>query len=191
MSRFPPVGPILIGALSAAWLCAGCEPVRPPPPAVVWHGLPVSGTASDARQAGFADCVDLDATHIRCRRHGVMAENAGPYEAAVDLAGGNGEGGFDHVTLWHDRDNDAVFKIATALEHAGWSRCLTGDGRSGDQAIYTRAGSPVRLSMDISYWGKRRIRVFPVGTGANPPPRSLTPSAGTRGPTDNARRCRS
>lgn len=149
------------GTLAAAIVAAACAPVRAPPPTVTFAGLPVSGTVSDARHAGFTDCVDLDATHIRCRRHGVMLENAGPYEAAVDLAGSSGEGGFDQVTLWHDTDNDAVFRIAAALERAGWARCLTGDGRAGDQALYTRAGAPVRISMDISYWGRRRLRVIP------------------------------
>ncbi len=146
----------------------GCAPVRSPPPTVFFAELPVSGSVADARRAGFVDCVDLDAVHIRCRRHGVSVEHSGPYEAAVDLAGSHGEGGFDQVTVWHDRDNDAVFRIATALERAGWVRCLTGDGRWGDQAVYTRAGSPVRASMDISYWARRRLRFM---SAAHPPER--------------------
>ncbi len=124
-------------------------------------GLPVSGRLADAQRAGFTDCVDLDAVHIRCRRHGVIVQVSGPYEAAVDLAGSRGEGGFDQLTLWRDRDNDGVFKIAEALERAGWTKCLTGNGRVGDQAIYTLAGSTVRASMDISYWGRRRLRLIP------------------------------
>ena len=140
---------------------AGCSPVAAPPPSVSFAGLPVSGKVGDARRAGFTDCVDLDARHIRCRRHQVMVENVGPYEAAVDLAGSGGEGGFDHLTLWHDTDNDAVFRVGSALEAAGWARCLTGNGRAGDQAIYTRADAPVRVSIDISYWGRRRLRLIP------------------------------
>ncbi len=140
---------------------AGCAPAAQPPPSVSFDGLPVSGRVSDARHAGFTECVDLDATHIRCRRHGVMFAATGPYEAAVDLAGSGGEGGFDQVTLWHDTDNDAVFAAAAALEHAGWVRCLTGNGRAGDQALYTRPGAAVRVSMDISYWGRRRLRLIP------------------------------
>ncbi len=151
-----------VATASAVLLCAGCEPVGAPPPTVFFAGLPVSGRLGDAQRAGFTDCVDLDAIHIRCRRHGVMVEQAGPYDAAVDLAGRNGAGGFDQLTLWNDRDNDAVFRLTAALEGAGWARCLTGNGRAGDQAIYTRQGSPVRLSMDISYWSKRRIRVIPA-----------------------------
>ncbi|WP_226896076.1 hypothetical protein [Polymorphobacter sp. PAMC 29334] len=141
---------------------AGChQPVRNPPPSVSYDGLPVSGPMIDAKRAGFNDCVDLDTVHIRCRRHGVMVGDAGPYEAAVDLAGSSGEGGFDQLTLWHDSDNNAVFKLTQALEASGWSRCLTGNGRTGDQAIYMRKGAPVRVSMDISYWSKRRVRLIP------------------------------
>jgi hypothetical protein len=91
-----------------------------------------------------------------------MVGTAGPYDAAVDLDGSTGAGGFDQLTLWDDRDNDAVFKLAAALEQGGWTKCLTGDGRVGDQAIYTRDGAPVRASMDISYWSKRRLRFVPV-----------------------------
>lgn len=150
-----------VAAVSTAMLCAGCEKVRDPPPRVVFGGLPVSGRLGDAQRAGFTTCVDLDAVHIRCRRDGVVLAGAGPYAASVDLDGSDGSGGFDHLTLWNDTDNDAVFRIAAALEQAGWSKCFTGNGRAGDQAIYTRAGSPVRVSMDISYWSKRRLRVIP------------------------------
>jgi hypothetical protein len=151
--------------LAVAIAAAACTPVAPPSPSLSFAGLPVSGTVGDARRAGFTGCVDLDARHIRCRRHAVMFEAAGPYEAAVDLAGSSGEGGFDHLTLWHDTDNDAVFRAAAALEAAGWARCLTGNGRAGDQAIYTRAGIPVRVSVDISYWGRRRLRLIPSTAG--------------------------
>lgn len=152
---------LLIATLAIALAGTACTPVRAPPPTVVFAGLPVSGRLADARGAGFTECVDLDSVHIRCRRHGVMVATAGPYDAAVDLVGSHGEGGFDQVTLWDDRDNDTVFRLATALEAAGWRKCLTGDGRAGDQAIYTLPGAPVRASMDISYWGKRRLRLIP------------------------------
>ncbi len=150
-----------LAALALILSCSGCQPVRAPPQSVFFGGLPVSGNLRDARHAGFTECVDLDAVHVRCRRRGVTVASIGPYDAAVDLLGSNGEGGFDELTLWDERDNDAVFKIAHFLEETGWSKCLTGNGRSGDQAIYTRKGSPVRFSMDISYWAKRRIRVIP------------------------------
>ena len=166
--------------MSAALLVAACQPaVRHPPPSLAFAGLPVSGSASDARRStGFTDCVDLDAVHVRCRRHGVMVDgHRAVTKRRSTSRGSDGAGGFDHLTLWHDTDNDALFTLAAALEHDGWQRCLTGDGRAGDQAVYTRAGSPVRLSLDISYWGKRRMRVIP--------------SAGSRGPTDSALPCRS
>ncbi len=151
-----------IATLAVLLASAGChQPVANPPPSVAFDGLPVSGKLIDAKRASFNDCVNLDAVHIRCRRHGVMVGDAGPYEAAVDLAGSDGEGGFDQLTLWHDSDNNAVFKLTQALEASGWARCLTGNGRTGDQAIYMRKGAPVRISMDISYWSKRRVRLIP------------------------------
>ena len=163
--------------------CAGCEPVRAPPPTLFFAGLPVSGTVADARAAGFTDCVDLDAVHIRCGRRGVMVGTAGPYHAAVDLDGSHGEGGFTELTLWNDHDNDAVFRIGEALERNGWTRCLTGDGHAGDQAVYTRAGAPARVSMDISYWSKRRLRVIPAtapgGRCGPPPAHSVGRNSGT------------
>lgn len=170
-----------VGIALAMLACAGCRPASaPPPPSLSFAGLPVSGNAGDARRAGFTNCVDLDAVHVRCRRHSVMLAGVGPYEAAVDLAGSDGAGGFDHLTLWHDSDNDALLKLAAALEHDGWQRCLTGDGRAGDQAIFTRAGAPVGLSMDISYWGKRRMRVVPVSR----PERDCAHSVGKNSGTD-------
>lgn len=143
-------------------LCAGCENHRAPPPATFYHGLPVSGRLADARRAGFTDCFNLDAVHLRCRRHAMMLAGGGPYEAAVDLEGGYGEGGFDEVTLWHDRDNYAVYAIADAFERAGWKHCYTGDDHWGDQIIYVRPGAPVRVSMDVSYYAKRRLRFIPA-----------------------------
>lgn len=85
----------------------------------------------------------------------------GPFNAAVDLNGGNGGGGFDQLTLWHDRDQSALVLIVPLLERQGWRSCYTGQGRRGNQAIYTHFDAPVTLSLDLSYWGKRRLRVIP------------------------------
>jgi hypothetical protein len=85
----------------------------------------------------------------------------GPFNAALDLNGSNGGGGFDQLTLWHDRDQNAAIPVGNALERQGWQVCFTGEGSRGDQAIYTRPNAPVRISMDLSYWGKRRLRVIP------------------------------
>lgn len=145
-------------ALSAL---AGCEPPPPPPPSLMFEGLPVSGTLADAHKAGFTDCYDNDAISVRCRRHGIIVQGAGPYEAAVDLAGSEGGGGFNQVTIWHDRDQYAVYTIADAFEAKGWKHCNTGDDTRGDQIIYTTRGEKVRISMDLSYWGKRRLRILP------------------------------
>lgn len=149
------------GLIAAILLSVRHEPVRVPPPIVYFAGLPVSGRLEDAQRAGFNDCFATDAVHLRCRRHAVPVGNTGLYEAAVDLNGSEGQGGFDQLVLWHDRDNHAVFEIANALKRAGWTYCYTGDGRWADQAIYTRDGSPVRVSMDVSYYSKRRLRMIP------------------------------
>jgi hypothetical protein len=138
--------------------------IRRPPPTIVFIGLPVSGTLQDALRRGFVNCFASDAVHMRCRHHNLYIGSLGPYEAAIDLMGGNGEGGFDQLVIWHDRDNAAVFKIGNALLRAGWNRCYTSIGNWGDQAIYTRPGSPVRLSMDLSYWAKRRLRIIPTSS---------------------------
>ena len=139
---------------------AGCSRYDPPPAHMVFGGLPVSGSLADARQAGFTRCIELGTT-LRCRRNDVMFLGHGPYDAAVDLRGGDGRGGFDQLTIWHDRNQDAVFAVVDALEDSGWTTCATGVEDRGDQQIYTRPGEPVRLSMDLSYWGKRRLRVIP------------------------------
>lgn len=151
---------------ATAWFAllalAGCGPKPVPPPTLLFGGLPVSGSVADARRAGFTDCVQPDWDTLRCRRHDAMFEGAGPYEAAVDLIGGDGRGGFDQVILWHNQDQYAVYKITDVLDKQGWHNCSTGNGDRGDQIIYTRTGSPVRISMDLSYWGKRRLRVIPA-----------------------------
>jgi hypothetical protein len=149
-------------------LLAGCGgPVRPPPPPLWFEGLPVSGSLADARKAGFGGCVE-DRAKMRCRRGGVMLLGQGPYDAALDLVGSGGGGGFDQLTLWHDKDQGAVIAVTAALERQGWRSCLTGEGDKGDQAIYVLEGAPVRISMDISYWAKRRLRVLPAGNKREP-----------------------
>lgn len=137
------------------------EPGRGPPPSVFYAGLPVSGKLEDALGAGFDDCFATNAVNMRCRRHAVTIASTGPYEAAVDLKGSKGAGGFNQLVIWHDRDNYAVFQIADALRRAGWKQCYTGDDRWGDQSIFTRSGSTVRASMDMSYYSKRRMRMIP------------------------------
>jgi hypothetical protein len=87
----------------------------------------------------------------------------GPYEAALDLVGSDGAGGFGQLTLWHRRDQGAVLAIADVLKRQGWRSCFTGEDGKGDQAIYSLEGSPVKISMDISYWVNRRLRVIPAG----------------------------
>lgn len=153
------------GALFLVMLSAGCKPVRPPPPSLFFDGLPVSGNLDDAHRAGFKNCFNTDAVHMRCRRHGIMLEDQGPYEAAVDLEGGDGRGGFDQLILWHRRDNNDVFKITDALTERGWKHCYTTtqNGQWGDQAIYMHEDYSVRIFMDLSYWGRRRIRIIPEG----------------------------
>lgn len=149
--------------LLALFLLAGCgsPPHRSPPARLLFEALPVSGSLADAQRAGFTNCIQRNAISMRCGRHDVMLQGAGPYEAAVDLVGGDGGGGFDELILWHEQDQDAVYKITEALEKQGWQHCSTGTEDKGDQIIYTRQDARVRISMDLSYWGKRRLRVIP------------------------------
>jgi hypothetical protein len=148
--------------LIATILWAGSEPARTPPPSLAFAGLPVSGTVADARTAGFSRCVRIDAFRLRCRRTPVMLFGEGPYEAAVDLIGSEGRGGFDRLTLWKEGDQYAVYRLVEALQRQGWMHCETGDERWGDQDIYTHKDAPVRVSMDLSYYGKRRVRFLPL-----------------------------
>lgn len=141
----------------------GCTPHRAPPPSRSFAGLPVSGTLADAHRAGFTRCVS-DPVSMRCRRSAVVVERQGPYEAAVDLVGSDGNGGFDLLTLWNDRDETAVMAIGDALERRGWQSCITGHGDVGEQQIYTRPGVPFLFSMDVSYWMHRRMRLIPIPT---------------------------
>jgi len=147
----------------AALLLAGCssEPPAPPPPSLAYAGLPVSGSLADAKRAGFDQCLQMDGGHLRCRRSGVMLLGEGPFEAALDLVGGDGTSGFRQITLWHDRDQSAVMKVGQALKKQGWAYSYTGEGGRGDQMILTKKGAPVHFSIDLSYWGKRRVRILP------------------------------
>lgn len=143
-------------------LCAGCGAYGPPPAHRSFDGLPVSGSLADARRAGFGGCFNYTAIEMRCRQHNVKLLGHGPYEAAVDLPGGSGEGGFSQLTLWSEDDQDAVFPVIDQLEKQGWQQCMTGTDERGELLVYTRAGSPVWIAMDLSYWGKRRLRVLPA-----------------------------
>jgi hypothetical protein len=152
----------------ALGLLHGCGgPDHPPPAGSSFEGLPVSGSLDDALKAGFTRCRE-DTTEMRCRRDGVRFFGFGPFNAALDLNGSNGGGGFDQLTLWHDRDQNALIAVGSFLERQGWRTCFTGEETRGDQAIYTRRGEPVRISMDLSYWGKRRLRVLPEWNNREP-----------------------
>lgn len=149
-------------ALLASLMLLGCRADLHPPPARAFEGLPVAGSLADARAAGFAGCI-ADVSTMRCRRDGVMLAGAGPYDAAVDLAGSDGSGGFDHLTLWHDSDQGALLAIGDALKRQGWHSCL-----KGEQEDYTRPGLPIRIAIDAAYWGKRRAVIRHEGTEAKP-----------------------
>ncbi|WP_235524001.1 hypothetical protein [Sphingomonas sp. Leaf33] len=140
---------------------AACQPAPPPPPPanVSFDGLPVTGTRAFAEQLGFTPCIDTGSA-LRCRRGGVTILGAGPYQGAVDVARRQAAG-FSQLTLWHDTDQSALFAVVEALGIRGWQRCRTGSENQGDQEIWTKAGARVRFSMDLSYWGKRRLRVLP------------------------------
>ena len=147
--------------MAAALLAAtGCGPTRPPPPELRFDGLPVSGNLAMAQQAGFTRCVP-DNVSMRCWRTGVRLLGQGPFGAAVDMVGSDGAGGFDQISLWHDSDQMAVHTVGAALKRQGWAECRTGQEERGDKLIYTKAGAPVRVSIEISYWSKRLLRVMP------------------------------
>lgn len=156
-------------ALAAALPLAACGPGRPPPPGLLFEELPVSGGPDVARRAGFTWCIEF-ANSRRCRRKGVTLAGQGPYEAAVDLRGGDGAGGFDQLTLWHDMDQHAVYAVGDVLERRGWRSCYTTTGRGawGDQKVYTHPRSHVVIATDLSYWIKRRLRVIPVWNPRKP-----------------------
>lgn len=165
------------GALAAATLCAGCKPAAgPPPPSLLFGGLPISGNLDDAKRAGFTSCIYLDAIRLRCRRHGVTLLGQGPYEAAVDFGRSDGSDGFAQLTIWHPYDQYAVYKIRDELIRQGWHFCRTGTDERGDQVIFTHPGTSTRISMDLSYWGKRRFRIIP---GWNKREKVCVPDNGT------------
>lgn len=150
-------------AVAALALAAtGCQPQRPPPPPLSFQNLPVAGPRTLAAAAGFDRCTNVDAVSIRCRRSGVTLFGAGPYEAGVDLVGREGRGGFRNLTMWHDRDQRALYAAIDAFARQGWTLCFTGTEQAGDQAIFSKPGEPVRVYMDISYYQKRRLRIFPA-----------------------------
>jgi hypothetical protein len=154
------VGACGVGLMALVQL-AIYEPV-PPPPGSLWLGtLPVAGSMADARRAGFTRCLET-ARGLRCRKEGLMLVGQGPYSAALDLRGSDGRGGFREITLWHKWDQGEVSAVGKVLAAHGWNLCRTGVNEfRGDQDIYTKAGAPVRFSIDLSYWGKRRVRVIP------------------------------
>lgn len=145
-------------AMLACALAAGCSPT-PPPPELGFEGLPVMGGQAFAEKLGFRDCLETS-NALRCRKHGVMLYGKGPFVGAVDMKEGKGSG-FYQLTLWHESDQDAVLALSPVLTANGWVLCRTGQEDRGDQEIWTKPGSKVRFSVDISYWGKRRFRILP------------------------------
>lgn len=145
-------------ALLIGLLVTGCAPT-PPPPNQAFEGLPVMGDQAFAEKLGFAPCFPTS-NAIRCRKEGVTLFGKGPFRGAVDMKEGKGSG-FYELTLWHDSDQDSVLVLNPVLKAQGWQLCRTGQEDRGDQEIWTRAGSKVRFSVDISYWGKRRFRILP------------------------------
>lgn len=131
-----------------------------PPPKQFFDGLPITGSLSDARGEGFTECVNFN-IYLRCKRRDVRLLRYGPFNAAVDLAGGDGRGGFRQLILWNDRDQDGAIDIGRELKKMGWESCLTSLHNWGDQHILRRKDSPFRVSIDLSYYGKRRIRIMP------------------------------
>lgn len=141
----------------AALALSGCgDPSAPPEkaiaPVALFEGLPLSGNKATALAAGFGNC--LEATKgERCRKDGVMLKGIGPFSAAIDLdIAGVGGARFDRVTLWHDRDQGALLALKPVLENAGWRSCLTSEDER-----YWQPPSPLRIAIDTSYWGKRRL----------------------------------
>jgi hypothetical protein len=143
--------PLLTPILIIGALLAACSAKPPPPPRHDFDGIPVTGNYADAHAAGFTACI-ADNVSVRCRRTGLMIAGQGPYAGAIDLVGSDASGGFDHVTLWHDTDQSALVPVGDALKRQGWHNCL-----KGDREDYTRPGSPIRVAIDVSYWGKRRL----------------------------------
>jgi len=149
-------------AMLAVAFITGCdrEPDAPPPANLAFEGLPVAGDLAFARNTGFTRCMELG-RYLRCRREGVEFGGGGPYHAAVDAVGREGVSGFHELSLWSETDQSALSRVGNAMVADGWQECRTGEEDRGDQRILTKAGSPVRISIDITYWGKRRLRILP------------------------------
>ena len=151
-----------LAALLALTLLASCGEARQPPATFLFENLPLSGSLADARRAGFTACLSHNVA-MRCRKEGVFFRQHGPFSAAVDLQGGNGEGGFDHLTVWHSSDQGALVDITNGLRNEGWSECLTplGSGWEG-QAVYQQKDSPIFIALDLTYWDRRTLKVYPA-----------------------------
>lgn len=146
-------------ALCAALLASGCDKsppkteTAPAVPTALFEGLPLSGNIGTALAAGFGDC--LEGTRgPRCSKDGVMVMGVGPLTASVDLdvKTDDGEPRFDHMTLWHKTDQGLALGLRETLTKAGWASCLTPDAER-----YWRPPSPLRIAIDTSYWGSRRV----------------------------------
>lgn len=131
--------------------CGDAPPVdeKPIAPVAVFEGLPLSGNKATALTAGFGNCHEVMRS-MRCLKDGVMIMGVGPLHAAVDID--KKAGRFDHVTLWHDSDQGAMLPVKQALEKVGWKSCLTTEAER-----FWKPPSPIRIAMDTSYWGKRRL----------------------------------
>jgi hypothetical protein len=152
----------VLASLMVLTLLASCGEQRQPPATFLFDDLPVSGSLADARRAGFTACLSAN-VDMRCRKEGVFFRRHGPFSAAVDLQGGDGAGGYDHLTLWHSSDQSALVAITNVLRHEGWSACLTpmGSGWEG-QAIYQQKDAPIFISLDLTYWDRRTFKVYPA-----------------------------
>lgn len=147
-------------AVAVLILASACQPARVPPANTMFDGLPITGSVPFAKRLGFSRCLQFNAG-LRCRRTDLHFMGEGPYSAAVDAVGGDGGGGFSQLTLWHETDQFAVTLVGKKLLASGWTLCRTGSEDRGDQSIYRKPGAKVRISIDASYWGKRRLRILP------------------------------
>ena len=142
----------------AALALSGCgEAPKPPEKPIkanaVFEGLPLSGNQATAIAAGLTDCVDAT-KGVRCRKDGIRVMGVGPVSVAVDLElkADDGSARFDHVTLWHPTDQGVVLGLEGTLADAGWKSCIT-----ITEERFWRPPSPLRIAIDTSYWGHRRV----------------------------------